>query len=285
MPTVCLNAATSGPLDALLIPLLVDNIPLLALLDSGSTDSFVHPEFIRTHGLQRRPLSKPLRLRLFDGSETGIITEYSDIKIRFPCGTRMTISFLLTPLDQSYSAVLGHRWLARCNPLIDWLRGHIQFKPHDQDSSFILTGVSPPHNPHVSRATTLPTHSSSKPDPKHESTSETPKGLDIRLINAHAFNIASKSKGSWTSLITFTDLESDSDQDSTSAKSASAKPASESGINIPSQYHEFLDVFSKKSANQLPPHRLYDLKIELEEGSKPPWGPIYSLSEVEQVAL
>ena len=55
--------------------------------------------------------------------------------------------------------------------------------------------------------------------------------------------------------------------------------------NVPSEYHEFADVFSKTKAEILPPHRPYDLKINLEEGAQPPVGPIYSLSASEQEAL
>jgi len=55
--------------------------------------------------------------------------------------------------------------------------------------------------------------------------------------------------------------------------------------NIPSEYHEFADIFSKTIAETLPSHRSYDLKINLEEGAQPPVGPIYSLSASEQEAL
>ena len=55
--------------------------------------------------------------------------------------------------------------------------------------------------------------------------------------------------------------------------------------NVPSEYHEFADVFSKTKAEVLPPHYPYDLKINLEEGAQPPVGPIYSLSASEQEAL
>ena len=55
--------------------------------------------------------------------------------------------------------------------------------------------------------------------------------------------------------------------------------------NVPSEYHEFADIFSKTKAEILPPHRPYDLKINLEEGAQPPVGPIYSLSASEQEAL
>jgi hypothetical protein len=54
---------------------------------------------------------------------------------------------------------------------------------------------------------------------------------------------------------------------------------------IPEEYHEFADVFDKDKASQLPPHRPYNLKIDLEEGTTPPIGTIYSLFPVELAAL
>ena len=67
----------------------------------------------------------------------------------------------------------------------------------------------------------------------------------------------------------------------------SAKP-SEPPVDlssIPPEYHEFADIFSKSKADTLPPHRPYDLKINLEEGASPPLGPIYSLSPAELATL
>src|SRR6266705_1173709 len=54
---------------------------------------------------------------------------------------------------------------------------------------------------------------------------------------------------------------------------------------IPQEYHKFVDVFSKSKANTLAPHREYNLKIELEEGTHPPLGTLYSLSPFELEAL
>ncbi|KAG5719025.1 hypothetical protein E4T56_gene20411 [Termitomyces sp. T112] len=54
---------------------------------------------------------------------------------------------------------------------------------------------------------------------------------------------------------------------------------------VPPEYHEFTDVFSKGSAKELPPHRSYDHKIDLEEGTSPPFGKIYNMSEIELWAL
>ena len=50
-------------------------------------------------------------------------------------------------------------------------------------------------------------------------------------------------------------------------------------------HHDFADVFSKSKAGNLAEHRPYDLKITLGEGTVLPFGPIYSLSQEELVAL
>jgi transposase InsO family protein len=54
---------------------------------------------------------------------------------------------------------------------------------------------------------------------------------------------------------------------------------------VPPDYTDFSEVFSKESASVLPPHRPYDHRIPLEPGTTPPFGPLYSLSEVELKAL
>ncbi|MBW0489439.1 hypothetical protein O181_029154 [Austropuccinia psidii MF-1] len=53
---------------------------------------------------------------------------------------------------------------------------------------------------------------------------------------------------------------------------------------VPSVYHQYLDVFSKVKAENLPPHHACDHYIEL-EGSLPPVGVIYSLSNHESDTL
>src|SRR6202045_5141988 len=50
---------------------------------------------------------------------------------------------------------------------------------------------------------------------------------------------------------------------------------------VPHKYHDFLDVFSETLARELPPHRDYDHRVELEEGTTPPHGKLYNMSEVE----
>jgi len=56
-------------------------------------------------------------------------------------------------------------------------------------------------------------------------------------------------------------------------------------FNIPSKYHQFTNVFSKTKAKVLTPHYLYNLQINLEEGTQPPVSLIYSLSASKQETL
>jgi len=100
---------------------------------------------------------------------------------------------------------------------------------------------------------------------------------NIAIIGTAAFLHASKLLGSHN----FELCLHSSDIQANSAKLVETPDLS----NVPSEYHEFADVFSKTKAKTLPPHHFYDLKINLEEGAQPLVGPIYSLSASEQEAL
>src|SRR5258705_6164569 len=69
------------------------------------------------------------------------------------------------------------------------------------------------------------------------------------------------------------------------AKAASTAQPEDTLSRVPQEYHKFRDVFSGEKANTLAPHRPYDLKINLEEGTKPFHRPIYSLLPLELIVL
>ncbi len=54
---------------------------------------------------------------------------------------------------------------------------------------------------------------------------------------------------------------------------------------VPEVYHLYLDVFSTQNAITLPPCCLYDHSTVLEDGTTPPFGPIYSLSGVKKLVI
>ncbi|KAL0159296.1 hypothetical protein M9458_043021, partial [Cirrhinus mrigala] len=55
--------------------------------------------------------------------------------------------------------------------------------------------------------------------------------------------------------------------------------------SIPVPYRDLAEVFSKRRAALLPPHRPYDLAIDLVPGAVPPRGHLYSLSATEHQAM
>jgi len=55
---------------------------------------------------------------------------------------------------------------------------------------------------------------------------------------------------------------------------------------VPEQYDEFLPLFNNVSADRLPPHQpSVDHEVRLKEGETPTWGPLYSMTRAELVAL
>eukprot|EP00833_Pecoramyces_ruminatium_P015483 jgi/Orpsp1_1/1189515/evm.model.d7180000072564.1 len=55
--------------------------------------------------------------------------------------------------------------------------------------------------------------------------------------------------------------------------------------DVPVQYRDLIEVFSKKNADKLPPHRLTDCKIVLEKDATLHYGPVYPLTEEESKVL
>jgi hypothetical protein len=183
----------------------------------------------------------------------------------------MDIEFLLTKLDPSCSAVLGHSWLVCHNPSIDWTKGRIWFGAVERES--VEASGYIPEPPKVLPRPYMCTALAASP----ELIPKVPP--DIRFISAAPFASLSRLQGVLVSVMIFNPSEE------VAARSASYNPASESGEGIPPKYHDFLDVFSSQKAFRLPEHRPYDLKIDLVEDAPVPTGPIYPLSETENKVL
>lgn len=56
-------------------------------------------------------------------------------------------------------------------------------------------------------------------------------------------------------------------------------------VDLPSQYADLAEAFSKHKATQLPPHRPSDCAINLLPGTTPPKGRIFPLSQPENEAM
>jgi Reverse transcriptase (RNA-dependent DNA polymerase) len=150
--------------------------------------------------------------------------------------------------------------------MIDWVLGSITFKATDDSNTAprLILGLS-------SGTTSEP--------PRLCSALASPR---ISLINAAAFMRACSLEGS-------TCFQLDTATPKLTGKAtlpvSFPEPLDKVRANVPEDYHNYVDVFTKAWVDTLAPHRSDDLKISLKEGTLPPLGPIYSLSASKLAAL
>ena len=114
------------------------------------------------------------------------------------------------------------------------------------------------------------------PIPTQVSTLGTNK-VDVAMIGADAYRAACKLKGAQVFAVSMRDLEYQAEKE--------AKPETNPRSVVPEEYHDLLDIFSKKNSDTLPPHRKYDHKIILEKQQKPGYVPLYKISPQELDAV
>jgi len=323
MPTqpleVRLSVMVSDSPDSFILNLSYSRIPIKTLLDSGATHCFIDSSFVSDHRLPVCTLPHPLRLHLFDGSYSpDPITYEVTIPILFDVAHTILVTFLVTPLDPDISAVLGISWLCQHNPSVNWVTSCIHFPSPDllfpsspvvspsvsstpalaTPASLASTGLATPLQlPVSSTPIATPTSSASPaslatPTPLASPTGAQP--VHVSFVNATAFWMHTQHIEQ-SSVLQIKPSDPEAFLRGAKVSLSAATPTSdplnsqefESLCNqIPPEYHDFLDVFSKSKADKLPNHNpAYNHHINLKEGKQPPFGPIYSLSKVESAAL
>jgi hypothetical protein len=107
------------------------------LVDSGVTDEgVIDQEFIRQHGINTLKLPKPVPVLNADGTENamGPLTEFVQLKMRIGVHEE-EIDLMVAKLSTS-DIYLGHGWLERHNPEIDWRRKTVTFSRCPEECRF-----------------------------------------------------------------------------------------------------------------------------------------------------
>ena len=96
-----------------------------ALVDSGATNNFIHPNFVKQMGLGQRELDKPKNIYNIDDTtnKAGQITHYLNLAVTTG-GTTKEMRFLITDIGRE-DVLLGYPWLATYEPRFSWKHGTI----------------------------------------------------------------------------------------------------------------------------------------------------------------
>jgi hypothetical protein len=99
-----------------------------ALLDSGTTENFINPDYTRELKLPIEELVEPCKVFNVDRTQNrhGQITHPTDLEVRTGDQTQ-TMRFFLTNLGKQ-KVILGYPWFAAVQPIIDWAKGWIAYK-------------------------------------------------------------------------------------------------------------------------------------------------------------
>ena len=254
-----------------------------ALLDSGATGQFIDTRFVKEHNLNTRKLPRAIPVYNVDGTlnKSGSIEEEIDIILTFKNHTEKA-TFAVCDLGDK-EAILGHTWLFRHNPEIDWRTGEVLFT-RCPSQCHIQVKQKKKEQKHRSkekkRFASLPPLIEVEED-SEEDTEEKKEDLEEepeiepgdRIFIAF---LAPQEKVNATSTV--------------SQKLAEKSQKDDSGNKtfeeiVPPRYHDFKAVFSKESFDQLPPRKPWDHAIELKLDSEPQRSKVYPLSPNEQAEL
>src|SRR5260221_2797771 len=111
-----------------------------ALLDLGSSHSFVNEAFAVENKLKFSYLPNPILLKMFDRSTPLNVSKKVRMPITFSTWETHHLELFVTSLDENYSLILGYDWLARHNSSIDWTETKITFKELQKPKEKLASG-------------------------------------------------------------------------------------------------------------------------------------------------
>jgi hypothetical protein len=110
-----------------------------ALVDSGATDNFMHPNFAKRMKIGQRELDKPKNIYNIDNTtnRAGQITHYLNLTVTTG-GKTKEMRFLITNIRRE-DVLLGYPWLSTYKPRFSWKHGTID----ESNLPIILRTINP----------------------------------------------------------------------------------------------------------------------------------------------
>ncbi|KAG1038307.1 hypothetical protein G6F43_012708 [Rhizopus delemar] len=257
----CPKKSGKGPTQA--------SILTTAMIDSGAMSNFIDSNFVKHHDIPLYPREIPAIVQNVDGSSisSGVVTHES--RLSLTTGNHSEHIVLDSVSLGHYPVILGISWLTIHNPIIHWDTRKIVFS-----SQFCSTNCLT-YSPIVNASSENVDYKCTKADSIKATSS-----YDIKVVSAASF-----SKLVADGEIAYTLNKPTPDPQLVINTCAATDLAPCLTVNVPTKYSEYLDVFSEANASSLPDHGPADHQIPLSDGSHPPFGPIYPLSQDELKAL
>ena len=199
-----------------------------ALVDSGATDNFIHPNFVRRMGIGQRELDKPKNIYNIDDTtnKAGQIMHYLNLAVTTG-GTTREMRFLITDIRRE-DILLGYPWLSTYKPHFSWKHGTI-----DEANLPIVLRTIKPNTPRDAIVQYLSTDERNNIVAKLERT----VGGEPPVVRTTATELA------------------------IAAQQYTKK------VKIPKEYCAFAKVFSEEESHRFPPSRACDHTITLKPGA------------------
>ena len=231
--------------------------------------------------------SEPLFLGLPWLDLHGIIDNHAKQQLTFDSPFCREHCGLSSPLHVPYRNDLPHEYCRRSRypPALD-LEAIDKYASSNQ-LSVVRPGKKPqplptkatvkkPSSPKTSGKVLTPTPS--PPTPPN------PPLRKIAMVGIAPFSRLAKKKGHRLFTVSLKELEQICNPDEQLSTNQD-EPEDVPWERLPKELEAYKDVFSKKAAKILPPHRKYDHQINLKPGTEPPFGPLYSCSQKEAKEL
>jgi hypothetical protein len=240
-----------------------------ALLDSGATGMFIDAEYVRLCKFTTSPLPRAVPVYNIDGTlnEGGSIREEVELVMRFQ-GHSERATFQVTNLGR-HALIVGHTWLRLHNPDIDWATGKVNMSRCPLKCQ---TPLSPAPTRPKAKHTPVPLDTTESHSREEQEVAKLWPG--DRLLIAWLPPAAARVQATETASTRLAAKEAQRHQQSDDFNTL-----------VPPEYHQYHDVFSKESFDDLPHHRHWDHAIELKPGSEPKSSRVYPLSLDEQKEL